>query len=322
MKITLSLVILSLIFPAPLFADEVKNNGCDMAINCTIQTGNTTTTTDTISRPESSNREGSGVTTTTTTTVTEGMSSGANLEDLAGAYEKAMAAQQAAMASAAIGAAFAAMGLPQCGQPGGAAGCMLGVAGLGLLGIGLSTAAGAQIPMDQIYGGDSGSSTTTTDTGSTVDQAKLDELKAGYAKAGYTVNGDGSISLPNGKTLSGGMTSESLQAAGYSKSEAGQIMNGMRDMQAKIDQKTKDMLAAESAKKKDAEGAVSGNVNGGLLTASAAGGASEKAGLDRNPAAWTGYNKQFGDSSIGVSQADIFMMIENRVAVERKAMGH
>jgi hypothetical protein len=49
---------------------------------------------------------------------------------------------------------------------------------------------------------------------------------------------------------------------------------------------------------------------------------SEKVSIDRDPAAWGGYFKQHGDSLIGVSQSDIFLMVHNRVQIERKAMGH
>ena len=43
---------------------------------------------------------------------------------------------------------------------------------------------------------------------------------------------------------------------------------------------------------------------------------------DRDPAAWDGFFKKYGDSKVGVASSDLFRMVELRVSSERKVMGH
>jgi hypothetical protein len=70
---------------------------------------------------------------------------------------------------------------------------------------------------------------------------------------------------------------------------------------------------------------LSGAYGGGDKRAGEAGRGAANGGpqdISRDPAAWDGYYKQYGDSLIGVAQNDIFLMVQKRVEKERKGMGY
>jgi hypothetical protein len=326
---TLSILAISF-FNTSISYAETTNNGCETQINCIVQTGNTTVTTSTSTIADSvvGNRAASGQTTTTTqTTNTSTNSSNFGSMDggLAGIYEQAQQAQNMAMATVAAGTVLAAVGLPQCPRPGGQAACMMGVAGLVAAGLGAMAAGQAGALKDQLGGSETAdpTTTTTTDKATTTDsptaiQAKVDKLKADYAKAGYKINPDGSVTLPNGKTVDSDMNAASLKAAGFSDADINKIMAGNDKLKNKNGVGGDGNMSVASADR--GNGMMPGAVGSGPGTAGA-GSAIESANVNRDPAAWNGFYKQFGDSVIGVSQSDIFLLIEKRVEQERKVMG-
>lgn len=291
------------------------NDPCPLQINCQTTTGNTTVTKETQLRPTGglvSETEGSGVTTVKT-----------QYEEVGGAgdgvYDQAAGAESQSLAAQMLGTLIAATNLPSCGRPGGQAQCMLGMAGLGLAMMGAGGAASSQYTQDQM-----GTEGTTTDktvgtTDTSIAGGDLNKLKADYAKAGYKTDANGNTVLPNGKSITGDMDKAALMTAGVSSADADKYLKGLKDLKAQVDEKLKTAQLASGAGG-GGPGSIQGAVGSGGGDPSAES-VQVASGDDRDPASWNGYYKKFGDSVIGVSQSDIFGLVENRVGIERKAMG-
>jgi hypothetical protein len=306
-------------------------NGCETQINCTVTNGNTTTTTTTGTRDDavSSNRGGSGITTTTkTNSNTYGSVGSAG----SGVYQQAQQAQNQANMAMMAGLAIAAAGLPRCGHPGGFGACIMGIAGLVAAGLSAGAAGRAQDLKNQLGGVDAGTPTTTTDssTSTTGDvataAAQVEQLKADYAKKGYKINPDGSTTLPNGKTIDSNFSPSSMAAAGMSKDDINKVTAGLSNLKNPGSQASANGEGMSVASADRGNGMIQGQVGTGPGDTSGFGNGGDASGvqasnIDRDPAAWAGFYKRFGDSIIGVPQTDIFLLIENRVEKERKIMG-
>jgi hypothetical protein len=326
---TISILAVSLLNISLSHASEVQN-GCETQINCTVTNGNKTTTTSTGTRDDavSSNRGGSGVTTTTTTTSNTygGLGTAGS-----GVYEQAQQAQNKANMAMMAGLALAAAGLPRCGHPGGYGACIMGIAGLVAAGLAAGAAGKAQDLKNQL--GSDGSGTPTTTTDSTTDTtgdvataaAQVDQLKADYAKKGYKINPDGSTTLPNGKTIDSNFSPSSMAAAGLSAADINKVTAGLGNLNKPGSQASTNAEGLSVSSADRGNGMIQGQVGTGP-GASGYGNNGDASGvqasnIDRDPAAWAGFYKRFGDSIIGVPQTDIFLLIENRVEKERKIMG-
>lgn len=329
-RLILTFSILSFVAQTSLAGEVVGGTGgtqqectSEMRINCTITQGNTTTTT-TTNQPEgtSSGRPMSGFTSTTTSTLGTGLGDAGT-----GAYLQAQAAKQQAQSTMMMGLALGAMFLSQCG-PRNPAACMLGAAALAAAAMAAGKKAQAQNLMNTLGTGQDSSTgpttTTTTDSTDTSGQ-QLTDLTSDLAKKGYKYGADGSITTPSGSVVAGDLNEKSVADAGFSSADNSSIQSGLDKMRKDMTSALKNADgAAEGESSAETANALSGAYGGdgtpsgsgsgrGLATASKT--------LDKNPEAWDGYYKQFGDSLIGVGNADIFLMVEKRVENERKLMG-
>lgn len=333
-----SIITLSLVLYSPFgLTDELKSGNCQTQIECTVTQGNTQTTVTTnnqLSDGTVIRRPSSGNTTTTTTTIN---GSGGNFGSAgtagSGAYTQAQAAKNKANLTMIAAFATAAIMAAMCNKPpGNKTPCILA---------GIAAAAGimaamkkneAQKVMDSLGGPEIlEDKKITTDessktTGDNAD-ATLASIKANLAKEGYKLNTDGSTTLPNGSTVAADLNTASLQGAGMSASQIQDLQNGLANMKRDIAEKAAEgdgtAVADGSSGGMGADGTGGGGGSGDSndLSIAGAGVEAERSG-NRDPASWSGFFKQYGDSQIGVAQSDIFLMVEKRVETERKTMGH
>lgn len=315
---------LSLVFTSPYgFADELKSNQCETAINCTVTQGNTTTTTTT---PQSTDggstlRRNSSGNTVVTTTTNYGSAGTAGT----GAYSQAQDAKNQANTTMIAAFAMAAMLAAMCNPPHNITPCILApLAALAGMMAGQKKNE-AQKVMDNLGTSGTTDSATTTDSTTTdaENAATLAKIKDDLAKKGVKMNGDGSTTLPNGATVASDLNNSSLKAAGLSDS---QISSLRKD----LDKMKKDINNGSGAGGVEYQDVASnaGGYDGGRTAVdgdreiASAGVEADRTGIDKDNAnKWNGFFKQYGDSQIGVAQSDIFLMVEKRVDSERKIMG-
>ena len=316
------------------------NNGCETAITCAVtstnrgdrdavnaggavNTGSTTTTTTTPGRTSSTRGESSNGSTSGTSGLTGNGT---------GAYQQAQKAKDDANTKMIMGAAIAAMSLPGC-MAKQVMSCVMMAAGIALAAFAKGKKDEAQdlqnnLGVASTGGSDTPGSTTTTSTsgndaeGSNA-EGQLNTLRGQLAGAGYTVGADGTITGPNGSQANAfGLSPAALKGMGMSQSDADRFASEFEKRAAEAAKKAPINVASSEGGGGSGGGSAAG-VGGDPSNAPGANTAkSEKTSIDRDPAAWAGYFKQHGDSLIGVSQSDIFLMVHNRVQIERKAMGH
>lgn len=323
-----SILSISLVLSSPYAsADELKSTTCETAIECQVTQGNTTTTTSTsntlsdgtvIRRPSSGN-----TTTTTTTTSNYGSAGGTG----SGSYSQAQNAKNQANMTMIAAFAMAAMMAAMCNPPTNITPCILApiaaIAGI----MAMQKKNEAQKLMDNLGTGSTQTTDTSTDTDGSSDSAgdntaaTVAAIKADLAKKGYKMNDDGTTTAPNGATIAANLSPSSLQAAGLSPGQISDVQNGLEKMKKDISDKASEGAGAETAGVGAGDGLGGGaSDSGNELSVAGAGVEAERSG-NRDPAAWTGFAKQYGDSQIGVAQADIFLMVEKRIENERKPMG-
>lgn len=257
-----------------------------------------------------------------------------------GAYNEANNAQNSSNMFAMAGMGIAMMNLPKCGVPGGQAACAVGVAGIGLAALSNAKANEAASVKAALSG------VSVQDQPGTGDQAAIDtanignqlsQLQTDAAQKGISVGADGSVTLPNGESLTPSqMTAEGFQDAfGLSAEDA---ESAFAEFESAIN------------KAKDSDGGGSGGAASGLLAglaedaeagedltetgytaglrrkkkrdpASEEGAAIASLDLGQDDAQWSGVFKKYGTTKVGVKQSDLFRMVENRVNKERKRMG-
>ncbi len=289
-------------------------SNCETSINCTVHTANDSSYTGTTT-------QGTAETATTQNLGTE--NSGAYTQASNGRNQSTMMM----VGALGMGATFAS----QCGPHNGTA-CMLAGAAFAAAGLaGQGRSASTQVMRD--LGADDSMIAASEQDGVRVSdttlQTQLSEGLSSLAKNGYMLDSQGNITLPNGSSVNGDMNPQSMAAAGMSAGDISSVQSGIDRMKKELDEKSKKM---------------GGDGNGGDLLAAGQGstgynrvsissldksntGAStnveaERQGIDRDPSAWQGFYKQFGDSVIGVAHSDIFLMVEKRVERERLTMGH
>ncbi len=323
-----SVITISLVLTSPYgYADELKSSTCETAINCTVNQGDTTQTTTTTETGDDGSeirRRSSGNTSTTTTTTTNYGSAGSAGS---GAYTQAKDAKNQANMTMIAAFAMAAIMAAMCNPPTNVTPCILApIAAIAGIMAGQKKNE-AQKVMDSLGNPETttDSTTTTTDGTGTSDNAdtSVAAIKADLAKKGYKMNDDGTTTLPNGSTVASDLNAASLQAAGMSGSQISDIQSGLAKMKKDIADKAAE--GAATTADAGAGGDQYGGSGGGSgdsndLSVAGSGVEGERTG-NRDPAAWTGFGKQHGDSLIGVAQADIFLMVEKRVESERKPMG-
>lgn len=295
-----------------------SSSSCETAINCTVTTGSQVNPTAPVN--DGITRQMSGTTTTTTNYGTEGTVGEENTGAYAQAKEGKTQSIIMAVAAVAVGTSY----MMRCGSQNRTA-CFLGGAAFAAAGLAVGKAAQSQSLMNDL--GSNGSTEGITDSTTTVDAAltkDLNKLKADLASQGYTVDDSGNIATPEGSTVNGDLSPQSLAAAGMSAQDAGQLQQGLAAMRKELSNKT----GAEAA---DLVAQPSGSTGYGRVSISSLDGSqkettaateAERSGIDRDPAAWAGFFKKFGDGLIGVSHSDIFLMVEKRVDRERDGMGN
>ncbi len=315
-----TLVIFSffLCFLSQSFAEVASGGGagCETSINCTVSTGTTTSTTPT----GTVNDQMTGAVTTTTNYGTDGSVG----EENTGAYNQAESGKTQSIVMGVAAAALGTSYMMRCGTHNRTA-CYLGAAAFAAAGYAASKAMQSQDLMNDL--GSSGSSTGTVDTSTVQDaalQKELNKLKADLVSQGYTVDDSGNITTPTGASVNGDLSPASLAAAGVSGKESSAIQQGLADMRKQLAEKVGagagDLVAQPSGS--TGYGRVSISSLDGSQKETTAATEAERSGIDRDPAAWGGFFKQFGDGVIGVSHSDIFLMVEKRVDRERTGMGH
>ena len=317
-----TLVILSLFlcFVSQSFAEVASGGGagCDPAINCTVTTGTASSTSTTPTGTV--NDQMTGAVTTTTNYGTDGSVG----EEDTGAYNQAKSGKTQSIVMGVAAAALGASYMSRCGTFNQTA-CYLGAAAFAAAGYAASKAMQSQDLMNDL--GTSGSSTGTVDTSTVQDaalQKELNKLKADLVSQGYTVDDSGNITTPTGASVNGDLSPASLAAAGVSAKDSSAIQQGLADMRKQLAEKVGagagDLVAQPSGS--TGYGRVSISSLDGSQKETTTATEAERSGIDRDPAAWSGFFKQFGDGVIGVSHSDIFLMVEKRVDSERTGMGH
>ena len=290
-------------------------SGCETAINCTVNTSSSTT----------------GYTGTTTQGATDTPTSSLGSSNT-GAYTQAAEGRNQStmmmMSALAMGASFSG----QCGSFNQTA-CMLAGAAFAAASLaGQGRSASTQVMRD--LGADDAMIAASENDGVHVSdtslQSQLDSGLSSLAQNGYSVDSQGNITLPSGSSVNGDLSAQSMKAAGMSSGDIGSVQAGLDRMKKELNEKNQksggdnnagDLLAAGrgstgynrvsiSSLDKDGSGNGTGSVE------------AERKGIDRDPSAWQGFYKQFGDSVIGVAHSDIFLMVEKRVERERLTMGH
>jgi len=308
-------------------ADEVVNgsgNDCftsDNQLLCRTQQGNSTSTqTTTIAPGTYSNLPMSGNTSTQTSYTALGGGG-------SGAYAQASQAKSASTAMAIAAGIMAAAFGSQCG-PTNQQACVLAGVAAGAAILGMMKAKQAGDLMNTL--GNSQTSSTTTDAANTsTDQAsaQVNATRDMLSKQGYKINADGSFTAPNGTAIDSGASSQNLAAAGLSNSDINGVQSGLADMRSQLASKVASVGESTSTGNgvpdpSAMSGAYGGGPGGkGGATSETGKGGASSGDINRDPAAWDGYFKQYGDSLIGVGQNDIFMMVQKRVESERKIMG-
>lgn len=316
---------------------EVVTGGCETTINCTVNQGNSTTTTTTTQTDGASpiRRAASGSTTTTTTTTTDS-NYGAVGNAGSGVYAQAETAKNKANGTMLAALGMGAMLATMCNPPVNVTPCILAPIAVAAGILAGQKKGDAQRLMDSLgtdgsvdgTGGTTDTSVTTAGTADGTDgtAGTIAKIKADLAKKGYALNEDGSISTPGG-TVAGDLNSQSLQAAGLNSGQISQLNSDLAKLKKDIAEQAENGVVVEE---QNVAGNGLGGFNGGRTklfgneqeASVAALSDTDRTPVDRDPAAWTGYSTKFGDSSIGVPQSDIFLMVEKRVEDERKTMGH
>lgn len=290
--------------------------GCETAINCTVTTGNTTTATTTTNTAGTATiRPMSGATTTTVTT-NYGSAGAAD----SGAYSQAEEAKNQSNLMMIAAAGLGTMYASRCGSRNPRA-CMLAAAAFSAAGLANQKSQQASGLMSSLgNGGQSDGTVDSAGINSTV-ATSLNKIKADLASNGFAVDESGNITMPNGSTVGGDLSEQSLKNAGMDASEANQLQKDLEAMRKEMRDKTGAEGAALLARD-------SGSTGYGRISISSLDGnekemtaqlEAERSGIDRDPASWTGFYKKFGDGLIGVSQSDIFLMVEKRV--EKESLG-
>lgn len=331
-----SILVISLVLFSPHgFADELKSGTCETSIECSVTQGNTTTTVTTNNSLNDGTvirRPSSGNTTTTTTTSTSNGNYGSAGTAGSGAYSQAQDAKNQANMTMIAAFAMAAIMAAMCKPPTNVTPCILApiAAAAGIMAAMKKNE--AQKVMDSIgeqvvtIDDDTRTEDSSTTTEGDNADATVAAIKADLAKKGYKMNTDGSTTLPNGSTVAADLNQASLQAAGLSPAQINDLQNGLDKMKKDIAAKASEdagaaAVADGTASGMDGTGGGGASGSGNDLSVAGAGVEAERSG-NRDPAAWSGFFKQYGDSQIGVAQSDIFLMVEKRVENERKTMGH
>jgi hypothetical protein len=173
-------------------------------------------------------------------------------------------------------------------------------------------------------GNGTGTRTASTDTGNA--DGELSRLRGQLEKQGYKVDANGNFTTPNGTTMNAGnINAAGLQAAGLSPAQSQRFMDDLTKAANKA--AAASINAGGSGDGPGGGGSGGSGGAGGVIDGGAVDGVKsnkaevERSSLDRNPAAWDGFGKKFGDSLVGVSQSDIFLMIEKRVEKESVIKG-
>ncbi len=293
-----------------------SGTGCETAIDCTVSTGNTTTTTKTTNTAGTATiRPMSGATTTTVTT-NYGSAGAAD----SGAYSQAEEARNQSNLMMVAAAGLGTMYASRCGSRNPRA-CMLAAAAFSAAGVANQKSQQASGLMNSLgNGGQSDGSVDSAGVNTTV-ASNLNKIKADLASNGYAVDESGNITMPNGSTVGGDLSEQSLKNAGMDGADANQLQKDLEAMRKEMRDKSGAAGAALLARD-------SGSTGYGRISISSLDGSdkemteqqeAERSGIDRDPASWTGFYKKFGDGLIGVSQSDIFLMVEKRV--EKESMG-
>lgn len=302
-------------------AETTGTVGCETMINCTVTTGNKTVTTSTGTAPGTlNNNPMSGFTTVTTTT-----NYAAAGDAGSGAYTKAKEGKTQSLIMAAAAGVIAAQKWSQCSWRHNPRPCYLAIAATTAGALALGKAADSQQVMDSL--GNDQRSQGTVDTSNTADtslMSDLNKLKADMASQGFTVDDSGNIKTPDGSTVNGDLSASSLTAAGMSAQDANALQKDLEQMRKELQKKVGADGAALIAQPSGSTGygRVSIASLDGSQNETTNGAEAERTGIDRDPAAWNGFFKKFGDGLIGVSHSDIFLMVEKRVETERTGMGN
>lgn len=311
---------------------------CETAIQCNLM--NSSTNTETVQAGTnragavvqagsvtSSQRGVSSASTAGTTTNTSGATFGAGNS---GAYQQAQQAKDESSQKQMMGIAIAAVNMAMCG-PHNPMACVMAAAGIALAALAGGKKKQAQQLQNQL--GTAGTGTGTSPHGTTTASStsgspteldgRLSELRSKLSEKGFTVDDDGNITNSKGQSANAmNLNTSSLKGLGLNSKDAGNFANEF-DKQAKEAGKN---LPVKIASTDGGSGGGSGGRGGGSSVGAtqeviANNAKAERISLDRNPAAWAGFYKQMGDSLVGVAQSDIFLMIQNRMEVERKPMG-
>ena len=300
-----------------LVANGFAQSNCETSINCTVTT--------------SSSAEYTGMPSDTASPGTALMPT-----ENSGAYTQATSGRNQStstmMTALGMGASFAA----QCGTFNKPA-CVLAGAAFAAASLAGQARSGATQVMRELGADDAMIAASEQDGVRVTDtslQSQLNQGLADLSKNGYALDSQGNITLPNGSSVNGDLSAQSMTAAGMGSGDINSVQAGLDRMKKELDEKSKkmgedgsgngsggDLLAASqgstgynrvsiSSLDKDGSSGANGNVD------------AERKGIDRDPSAWQGFYKQFGDSVIGVAHSDIFLMVEKRVERERIAMGH
>lgn len=137
---------------------------------------------------------------------------------------------------------------------------------------------------------------------------------------GVTVNPDGSVTTPDGKTRNfGDMSPGALSRAGMSGGDIKSFMADVKAAQAKADAQAK---ATDGSSEMFGEtpggGGSRGTITTGMPNTNPSGG---RSGLDRNPAQVAGMSVSYGGEQIGVGADNIYMMIHRRYNLHREGGG-
>jgi len=308
---------LSVLQPTAALA-EVTNTDCESPLMCEMRKNN---------RPEGTNSDRPVTGFTETSTQSQFGTTGAAHSC---AYAQAQEAKSQANTMMIAALAMAAIMFSQCG-PHNQMACVLGAAALGAAAIGMSKKNDAQRLMNDLGTGQDTVARPEDDEnketdGNVTSDGDVTAMQDKYKTKGYTVNSDGSVTLPNGNTVAGDFSEQGMLDAGMSKADASGVASGLAKMRDDIGKKGSEVaggagglsgaslerssLDSMSGNGETASGGVGTSVNG-----------ANKVEATRDPASWDGYFKQYGDSLIGVGQNDIFSMVIQRVEKERKMMG-
>jgi hypothetical protein len=301
-------------------AETTGTVGCETMINCTVTTGNKTVSTNTATADGTlNNNQMSGFTTVTTTT------NYASAGDAgSGSYSQAKEGKTQSLIMGAVAVGLGARYMSRCGRSNRTA-CFLAAAAFSAAGLAAGKAMQSQQVMNSL--GNDQRSQGTVDTSNTADtslMSDLNKLKADLASQGYSVDDSGNITTPEGSTVNGDLSASSLTGAGMSEQDANKLQNDLAEMRKELHSKAGAGGAALVAQSSGSTGY--GRVSMASLEGSqnetTTGVEAERTGIDRDPAAWNGFFKKFGDGLIGVSHSDIFLMVEKRVETERTGMGN